>query len=110
MAYSTNNRPYLIVPAVGGGHGAAVAGLTVGSSDCGGNVWAHRTTDTVTAVMAANYFTDGWKLGLRKMDIMFVTQVTTALAVSTNGGAIGIVSAVNASSAATLGFLFSSST
>jgi hypothetical protein len=49
-------------------------------------------------------------LGLRKMDIMFITQVTTALAVSTNAGAIGIVSAVNASSAATVGFLFSSST
>lgn len=110
MAYSTNNRPYVIVPAVAGGFAASVAGLTAGSSDCGGNIWAYRSTDTVTAIMAANYFTDGFKLGLRKMDIMFITQVTTALAVSTNGGAIGIVSAVGASSAATVGFLFSSST
>jgi hypothetical protein len=110
MAYSTNNRPYMIVPAVGGGYAASVAGLTAGASDCGASLWAYRSTDTVTAVMASGYFTDGFKLGMRKMDIMFITQVTTALAVSTNAGAIGIVSAVGASSAATVGFLFSSST
>lgn len=110
MAYSTGNRPFLLVGAVGGGYAASVGGLTAGSSDCGSNVWAYRSTDTVTAVMASNYFSDGFKLGMRKMDIMFITQVTTALAVSTNAGAIGIVSAVNASSAATVGFLFSSST
>lgn len=112
MAYSTNNRPYLIVPAIAGGFGnfstnvsGAVAG---GSSDVGGNVWAYRSTDSVGTVMGSNYFSDGFKMGLRKGDIMFITQFSTAYAVSNLG--IGAVSAVNASSAATVGFIATSST
>jgi hypothetical protein len=108
MAYSTNNRPFLVVPAVAGGFGGTILNSVPGSSDCGGNVWAYRSSDTVGTVMGANYFSDGFKMGLRKGDFMFVTQFSTALAVSAGG--IGIVNTVNASSAATLGILFSSST
>jgi len=108
MAYSTANRPYLIVPAVAGGFGATIVAGVAGSSDCGGNVWAYRSSDAVGTVMASNYFSDGHKLGLRKGDFMFITQYSTALAVSAGG--IGIVNTVNASSAATVGILFSSST
>lgn len=108
MAYSTANRPYQIVAAVGGGFGATIVNGVAGSSDCGGNVWAYRSSDAVGTVMASNYFTDGFKLGMRKGDFVFVTQYSTALAVSAGG--IGIVTTVNASSAATVGVLFSSST
>lgn len=108
MAYSTNNRPYLIVPAVAGGAGGpTISGLTGGSSDCGGNVWAYRSSDPAATVAGAGYFTDGWKMGLRKGDIMFITQFSTALAVT--GGSINIVSAVNASSAASVSVVMSSS-
>ena len=108
MAYSTNNRPYLIVPAIAGGAGSpTISGLTQGSSDVGGNVWAYRSSDPAATVAGANYFTDGWKLGLRKGDIMFITQFSTAFAVT--GGSINIVSAVNTSSAATVGTVMSSS-
>jgi len=108
MAYSTANRPYLIVPAIAGGFGATIVNGVAGSSDCGGNVWAYRSTNTVAEAMATGFFSDGFKMGLRKGDIMFLASYTTALAVSS--GAIGIVTASVTSSAATVGVLFSSST
>lgn len=107
MAYSTNNRPYQIVAAVAGGAGGpTISGLTAGSSDCGGSVWAYRSSDAIAAVQAANYFAEGFKLGMRRGDIVFAIQFSTAFAVSSGG--VGVITAVNASSAATLGFLFSS--
>lgn len=107
MAYSTNNRPYLVVAAPGGGYGVTISGLTAGSSDCGGNIWAYRSSDPAATVAGANYFTDGFKLGLRRGDIMFITQFSTAFVAT--GGSVNIVSAVNASSAATVGTVMSSS-
>lgn len=102
MAYSTANRPYLIVPALAGGFGAAVVGAGgAGSSDCGGNMWAYRSTDAAGTVTGA-YFTDGHKLGMRKGDVVLVTQVSTAFAVATGGLSIGVITAVTASSAATI--------
>jgi hypothetical protein len=107
MAYSTNNRPYLVVPAVAGGAGASFVGGVVGSSDCGGSIWAYRSTDPAATVAGAGYFTDGFKLGLRRGDIMFITQFSTALAVV--GGSINVVSSVGVSSAAAVAIVMSSS-
>lgn len=107
MAYSTNNRPFLIVPAIAGGFSATISGLTAGSSDCGGNVWAYRSSDAAATVAGSNYFTDGWKLGMRKGDIVFITQFSTALAVV--GGSINVVSSVGTSSAASVTVVMSSS-
>jgi hypothetical protein len=107
MAYSTANRPYLITPAVAGGFGGTILNSVPGSSDCGGNVWAYRASDAPATVAGANYFTDGFKMGIRKGDIMFVTQFSTALAVS--AFAITAVTSVGASSAATVGSIVSTS-
>lgn len=107
MAYSTANRPYLIVPAIAGGFGGTVLASVPGSSDCGGNVWAYRSSDAAATVAASNYFTDGYKLGMRKGDIVFITQFSTALAVV--GGSINVVSSVGVSSAATVSVVMSSS-
>lgn len=107
MAYSTANRPYQVVSAIGGGFGATISGLTAGSSDCGGNIWAYRSSDAPATVAGSNYFTDGFKLGMRRGDIVFVTQLSTAFAVSAL--AICAVSSVGASSAATLTLNMSSS-
>lgn len=100
MAYSTANRPYLIVPAVAGGFSGTVVNSVPGSSDCGANFWAYRSTNTFAEAAAANFFSDGFKLGMRKGDIVFVVTYSTALATGAMG--IGVVSASNASSAATL--------
>lgn len=100
MAYSTANRPYLVVPAVAGGFSATVVNGVAGSSDCGGSIWAYRSTNTFAEAAAANFFSDGHKLGLRKGDIMFVVTYSTAIATGAMG--VGVISASNASSAATL--------
>jgi hypothetical protein len=92
---------------VAGGFGATIVAGVPGSSDCGGNIWAYRSTDPAATVAGANYFTDGFKLGLRRGDIMFITQFSTAFAVV--GGAINIVSSVGASSAAAVTITMSSS-
>lgn len=108
MAYSTNNRPYLIVPAVAGGFAASIVGAGgAGSSDCGGNLWAYRSSDPAATVAGANYFTEGFKIGMRKGDIVFITQLSTAFAVV--GGSINIVSSVGVSSAAAVTIVMSSS-
>jgi hypothetical protein len=107
MAYSTANRPFLITPAVAGGFGGTILNSVPGSSDCGGNVWAYRSSDAPATVAAANYFTDGFRLGLRKGDIMFITQFSTLMAV--NAFAITAVTSVGASSAATVGSIVSTS-
>lgn len=107
MAYSTANRPYLIVPAVAGGFGGTILASVPGSSDCGGNVWAYRSSDAPATVAGANYFTDGFKLGMRKGDILFMSQFSTAMALS--AFALGAISSVGASSAATVSLAMSSS-
>lgn len=107
MAYSTANRPYLLVPALAGGFGGTILASVPGSSDCGGNIWAYRSSDPAATVAGNGYFTDGFKMGLRKGDIMFITQFSTALAVI--GGAINIISSVGASSAAAATITMSSS-
>jgi hypothetical protein len=100
MAYSTANRPYLVVPAVAGGFNATVVNGVAGSSDCGGSIWMYRSTNTFAEAAASNFFADGHKLGLRKGDIMFVQAFSTALATGAMG--IGVVATVNASSAASI--------
>lgn len=100
MAYSTANRPYLVVPAMAGGFSATVVNGVAGSSDCGGNIWAYRSTNTFAEAAAANFFSDGHKLGMRKGDIVFVVTYSTAIATGAMG--IGVIATSVASSAATL--------
>lgn len=59
MTYSVSNPPVLLAQGVGSG----------GSSR---KIWFYASTDASTAVDASGYFTDGWKLGMRAGDIVFV--------------------------------------
>jgi hypothetical protein len=56
MAYSTANPPRLLVPRVGTGTA----------------LWVYSSTDTHTDVDAANYFTNGFDLGMRTNDVVIV--------------------------------------
>ncbi len=89
MAYATTNPPALLQDRIGGG----------------GAVWSYKSTDAVTAVLAADYFTDGEALGLKAGDQVnvivdaspalmypcYVSAVTAsgATVLQVNAGAVG---------------------
>lgn len=63
MAYSTDNPPRLIAQSVGAGSGA---------------IWVYQSTDPVTTVRVDGYFSNGYDLGMRKNDIVFVTDTDSS--------------------------------
>jgi hypothetical protein len=68
MAYSTANPPQIVSQTIGGSH----------------KEWVYESTDAVTAVRVSGYFTNGWALGMRKGDIVRVTDTDASpIAVST---------------------------
>lgn len=52
MAYDSANPPALVTQRVAGG----------------GAIWMYRSTDNAAAVNAANYFTNGYELGMKVGD------------------------------------------
>lgn len=81
MPYSTSNPPVKI--AMGTLDGTA-----------GPALWAYKSTDAVTTVDNADYFTNGFALGMKVGDIVFVHDTTTPTisttwvkTVTTNGAA-----------------------
>lgn len=77
MAYSgttaaTPNPPILIASGLGIGRGSSA--LTGGNKQ----VWLYNSTNLTTDLVAANFFTDGWYLGMRPGDIVLGTQYTSA--------------------------------
>ena len=55
--YSTSNPPAMICGRVGG---------------AGPAIWSYSSVDAVTVVRVSGYFTDGWSLGMRAGDLVFV--------------------------------------
>ncbi len=58
MAYSTSNPPALLSQGIGGHL----------------RVWAYRSTDAASAVRVSGYFTNGWQLGMRAGDLVYVVD------------------------------------
>ena len=73
-----STAPYLIVPALAGG---AVIPSTASSTayiGTAGNVWAYRTTDTFSTISGTSqYFTDGYRRGMRQYDVVIVCDINT---------------------------------
>lgn len=90
MAYSSTNPP-------------AVISQTFGT---GINLWAYKSTHTAAAVAASSFFSDGYSLGMRAGDAIFIAHVTTAGAYTAH--AFGAVSAVSSGAGATVTFAASS--
>jgi hypothetical protein len=59
MAYSTSNPPALISQGIGGG---------------ARRIWVYASTDAATAVRVSNYISNGYKLGMRKGDLVIQTD------------------------------------
>lgn len=82
MAYSTSNPPKLTAQA-GGGNGV--------------RLWSYTHTDIHTDVDAADYFSNGYDLGLRVGDVMFVSKSDATI-----GTTIHYVTTVTTDGAATI--------
>jgi hypothetical protein len=61
MAYSTSNPPVLVTQGI-----------------VGFRIWKYESVDAATLVRVAGYFTNGWKLGMRANDIVFVTDTDSS--------------------------------
>lgn len=61
MAYETSNPPRLAVAGVSGGP----------------NIWIYADGDAATSVRVAGYFTNGYDLGMRANDIVFLTNTSS---------------------------------
>ncbi len=90
MAYSTTNPPHMIAARVAGGYG----------------MWHYVSVDAIGTVAAVGYITNGASLGLKIGDAFEAVNLSTAGAYEGHGR--GCVSAVTASSAATVTFVSSS--
>ena len=101
MAWLTtgSTQPFLIVPAMGGGFNPS---STASYIDTSGNTWVYRTTDPFSTVVGAAYFTDGYRRGMRKFDLVAIVDtnlsraawsvVTTLSTVSTGGATVSLFS------------------
>ena len=77
MAYSgstaaTPNPPICVTGGIGKGRGSSA--LTGQNK----SLWMYISSDASTDIVASNYFTDGWYLGIRPGDVLLGTQYTTA--------------------------------
>lgn len=97
MAYAgttaaTPNPPILIASGLGIGRGSSI--LTGGNKQ----VWMYNSTNLTTDLTAANFFSDGWYLGMRPGDIVIGCQYTSAG--SSVVSFVGIISSASTAGAA----------
>lgn len=88
MAYSTSAPPSL----------TSIAPLTTA-----GQVWNYRSTDVATDVDAADYFSNGYDLGMRVGDIMFVQDTDTGTGGTTTIHRVTVVTTNGAATVSTTG-------
>ena len=82
MSYATINPPKLLLPRLG----------TDGVA-----LWAYTSTDVHTDVDASDYFSDGYDLGMKVGDIVFVSKSSATI-----GTTVHYVQTVTANGAATI--------
>lgn len=83
---SVANPPRAIIAGMWGIRSTTVLPSSVG----GQNVWFYNTTDSSTDLVTANWFTDGFYLGMRQGDLI-MGSFTTGSSVSAYMGVIGAV-------------------
>lgn len=98
-ASSVANPPRCLVQGIGANH--ATTGLTTAPNAPGaqgGALWFYCSTNLTTDLKAANFFTDGYDLGMRPGDMVFGMQFSSAgSSIQTFMGAITGVSTSGAS-------------
>ena len=81
MSYSTSAPPQLAIPSMGDGQA----------------LWLYASTDVHTDVDAADYFSNGYALGMKVNDVVIVTKTS-----ATVGSTLHTVTAVTTDGAATV--------
>jgi len=93
MAYATSNPPVALSTPLTRGSSAAQYSTKP-------NLWLYASTNLTTDLVAANFFTDGFYLGMRQGDIVMGTEF---LASSVGSSAItftGVITSVTTAGAA----------
>lgn len=67
MTYATTNPPQLVAQPIGGK-----------------SLWIYASTDVSTDVDASGYFTNGYQLGMKVGDVMFVIETDNSYAQTTH--------------------------
>lgn len=101
-ASSIANPPRLIVGSVG---------ARIASTACpmAANIWFYGSTDTSSSPFTANYFSDGYYLGMKQGDLMIYVGMTSTVASSQVLG-FGVVGAVSTAGTQLSTWSFMSST
>lgn len=86
MSYSTSNPPYLIMQAM-----------------AGKRIWGYDSEDGASDVDASGYFTNGYALGMRHNDLIFVTDTNASPTITTSHLVNVTTTTVNLSEGVTLG-------
>lgn len=81
MAYATTNPPICVVPIRGGGP----------------SLWIYASADVHTDVDAADYFSNGYALGMGVNDVVVAVKTTATI-----GATLHVVTAVTVGGAATV--------
>lgn len=78
-ASSLTNPPRVLIPRMGGlAVSSALSSATNIQRRQGGALYFYSSTHTSTAVIAANFFTDGKKLGMQAGDVVLGVSYSTA--------------------------------
>ena len=94
------NPPIQIARGLGGGI------TTTSTAGSGTGLWLYNTSNGCTEMMAANYFTDGYALGMRSGDIIMGVSCTGS-SVGVYMGALAVVTSSGANITSTGGNLSS---
>lgn len=77
-ASSVANPPKLLVPSIGAFAASSAFSSAAVQRQYGGALWHYVSTHSSTAVIAANFFSDGKKLGMKVGDAVWGVQFSTA--------------------------------
>jgi len=110
-ASSVSNPPVKAYAAMGAGADVRISGgstlyisntrnsVALSGQGFGQQIWLYHTTDITSAPLAANYFTDAARLGMRPGDICFFVQQGTTVG-SSQMLRLAVVSSVSSAGAA----------
>ena len=101
-ASSVSNPPRVMIPRLGGIPATTTLSTANGTNtyreQAAGALWFYASSHGTTELMASNFFSDAWQLGMRPGDVLLGFQWTTAG--STQTLVMGVIGSVSTAGAA----------